>query len=120
MNKIEKLKSQLRIEQEKLYKKEELPKLKNLVGSYWKYRNSYSGPTKPEDYWWLYCRVDKLQENERFLETTEFQIDSDGKIEIKGSHIYNADCFLNGYKSIDKEEFEDAFFKLIKKVKDKI
>lgn len=43
---------------EKQLSESELPALrKKHVGTYLKYRNSYSCPQGPEDYWWVYGRV---------------------------------------------------------------
>jgi uncharacterized protein YyaL (SSP411 family) len=60
----------------------ECPKLLAMRGKVYKYRNSYSCPEKPSDYWWSYTIVDRvIQPTERVMCWT-FQIDSDKNVRI--------------------------------------
>lgn len=82
-----------------------------LVGRHFKYRNSYSCPRKPSDYWWLYTKV--IGADARGLRCFEFQIDRYGKIEIEpqkhGHH-------MAGHVEIDESEFRQAWGRLLHRV----
>lgn len=53
---------------------------KKLEGKAFKYRNNYSCPQKPSDYWWMYIKVLKVTKD--FIDTHEFQTDQYGQITI--------------------------------------
>lgn len=81
----------LRAESDSLRKKicqlEEMelaPKRKALLGKCFKYRNCYSLPEKPSDYWFLYLRVMAISGSTAICQ--KFQIDKDGKLELDLRH----------------------------------
>lgn len=83
---------------------EEIKKNQEFVGKYFKYRNSYSCPRSPEDYWWMYARVDRLNKSGIPVGVT-FQTDSDGKIEIETSNL-RVDMY---WTKITSTEFAEAW-----------
>ncbi len=52
-----------------------------LVGKCFVYRNCYSCPKTDADYWWLYIRIIRLDEDGD-LYATEFQIDAHGSLAL--------------------------------------
>ena len=83
------------------------------VGRYFKYRNCYSCPEKPSDYWWLYIRVTGL-DRDGSLQYTECQIDKYGEITIKAKkHMY---WLTDGYIPISAAEFGRAWDRVAAKL----
>jgi hypothetical protein len=86
-----------------------------VVGRCYKYRNSYSCPKVPSDYWWLYAKVTKV--GDYWPVTFEFQTDKDGRIDIQ-----TRDCSVgigkegNGYIEIPSKEFNAAWRALQKRI----
>lgn len=64
-------------EEDKLFKEKE-PEIMAQKGTCYRYRNSYSCPSKPEDYWWFYKKiVDVIKKDKTFYRFSEsFQMDS--------------------------------------------
>lgn len=109
---IEKEMAKLRNKLWAIEKKEADEENKKLVGKYFKYRNCYSCPEKPSDYWYLYKRVIGL--GKTGLITEEFQIDKDGKCSAcfnKGSYSY-----MTGYTEISRSEYLKALSKFKKRI----
>lgn len=87
---------------------------KQHIGRCFKYRNSYSCPEKPSDYWWLYIRVTGLLKDGS-VEYTEFQIDKYGEVTIKAKkQMY---WVRDGYRPISKSEFDRAWRRTMEKIK---
>lgn len=63
--------------------KEEENRNKNLVGKFFKFKNSFSCPKTDEDYWWLYIKIVKVDGS--YLKCIQFQKDIYNKIKI----VYN-------------------------------
>ena len=82
---------------------------KALVGKFFKYRNCYSLPAKPSDYWWLYVRVESMSKGGTLAALT-FQRDSDGKIEFARHDHWQR---LDGHMSIPRREFNAAFKRML-------
>lgn len=78
-------------------------KLKKFVGKYFKFRNNYSCPQLPEDYWWEYLYVKKIENGE--LIVSEISKDSKGIISIE---MNKWSMFLN-WIECSKEEFNEFF-----------
>jgi len=88
----------------KLYKKakeledaiaeiEKGPALRALVGRCFRYKNSYSCPEKPSDYWWLYKRVLGVKTGryeEVFIE--QFETDKNGETTILHHSLTYMSC----------------------------
>jgi hypothetical protein len=96
LNKISKLETQERIE-----------KCKVLVGKCFKFRNSYSCPSNPSDYWWLYAVVTGFTKH-GFLQLLKFQIDKDGRVRIDTDQVMMHDS-LAGYAEITSSELAGAW-----------
>ena len=80
-----------------------------LVGKCFRYRNSYSVPQKPSDYWWLYVKI--IGTRGASAITFEFQTDKDGKLFIEPSleHYNRFPSADRGYQSISSTEFNRAW-----------
>jgi len=100
--KIAKLQGKIHALRDEQFKEVELPKLKKLVGTYWKYKNSYSFPEEESDYWYIYRRIDSIFNNS--LQCTDVQIDKDGRAEIRSREISWYGLGGNWQPS-DKKEF---------------
>lgn len=84
-----------------------------LVGLCFKYKNNYSIPEKPSDYWYMYSRVTSL--NGDGLNVFSFQTDKDGKLTVEPDgyqvQVYGDPC--------SPDEFNREFKKAISKVESK-
>jgi hypothetical protein len=109
MASIETLKATARKAQNEIYKielAERQQQSEKLVGKTFKYRNNYSCPEKPSDYFWLYLKVKKVSRDGHLI-CEEFQTDKYGDISIRFErHQYN---HLSGYISITPAEYRRAF-----------
>jgi hypothetical protein len=83
-----------------------------LVGKCFKYRNNYSCPSKPSDYWWLYIKVTGLSGT--WPKTFEFQVDKYSRIEIKTDTTRIRPD--GGYVEISSKEFADAWKRLQRRI----
>ena len=83
------------------------------VGKVFKYRNSYSCPEKPSDYWWLYSKVTRM-DSDGFLYTMQFETDKSGDIRVNfDRYSYHT----QGHTEIKPVEFKRAWTKLFRKLK---
>ena len=76
-----------------------------LLGKTFKYRNCYSCPEKPSDYWSLYAKVTKV-DKDGYLKVFTFETDRHGHINIRVDdyrHHMN-----DGYKPIPAAEYARA------------
>ena len=93
-----------------------------LVGRFFKYRNSYSCPSVPEDYWWLYLAVTEMNEHGT-LHGWSFQTDKDGRMEIE-PHARVLGQLVSGlgsnYIEIERKEFYAAFDQLAQTIRGRI
>jgi len=78
----EKLRREIRDLEEKERVEKELPGLKKLEGTYWKFHNSYSCPKDQADYWWLYRHVVKVTDDAD-LEMIEIEVDKYGELKMR-------------------------------------
>lgn len=64
------------------------------VGRYFKYRNCYSCPEKPSDYWWHYVKVQKV-DDAGMLTVFMFETDKYGKTSTGvDEHRYHLDDYM--------------------------
>lgn len=59
---------------------------KAMEGRCFKFRNNYSCPEKPSDYWWLYTRVTKVTRDH--IHVQQFQTDKYGEVTISLDKTY--------------------------------
>ena len=85
-----------------------------LIGSCFKYRNSYSCSEKPSDYWWLYLRVTGTDGSGN-LKVLEFQTDKYGEVTIKPARIVWS-RLSDGYRPIKQVEFNKAWRAVQKRI----
>lgn len=86
-------------------KREQLPALrKELVGTFWKYRNSY-GIGEPRK-WWIYRMVMDVVDL-RHVKIFEFQTDCKGKFEAEICDW----ATVEGWTKITRKELVDAWIK---------
>jgi hypothetical protein len=83
--------------------------VKNLVGKFFKFRNSYSGDKDP---WWLFLYVYRL--NEGSADGWSFQKDCYGKIDFDTEKYFR---LLSGYIEIDAKEFWEEYDKIMAELK---
>lgn len=86
---------------------------RDTVGKCYRYRNCYSCPEKPSDYWWLYTKVVGLEGPNIFY--TEFEVAKDGRISIN----FNRQCYasmIHGHVEIRASEFNKAWRALQSKI----
>jgi hypothetical protein len=88
------------------------PRKQKLIGTFYKYRNNYSCPEKPSDYWWLYIHVTGLKGT--MLIGNTFQTDKYGKCEFEKERV--ADSVIAGAKKITKAEYIKALNKFSDKL----
>jgi len=102
-----------------LQEKEDYQKNKSLAGKFYKYRNCYSCPEGPEDYWTLYIMVLGVQPD-GWVDTMHIQTDNEGKISItqqgNGGAIF-FDSVGDNYIEIHRDEFLEVWFKMNDKLK---
>ena len=87
------------------------PVLDNLVGTYWKYRNSYSCPQSDKDYWWMFAKVIRIIDSGSIC-LLKAQIDSEDRMSVKEEtwpYSTNPEKPLSGWIEIDESEFMDAW-----------
>jgi len=77
---------------------------KKLIGTCYRFRNSYGG----EENWWLYAKISGSEDG--FLNLMTFEKTSRGQIEIRPSETRSS---LDGYKLITPEEFNQAWLELM-------
>jgi hypothetical protein len=88
-----------------------VPSFRKLVGTCWRYRNSYSCPQEPSDYWFAYRKLVGLKDKEQAFIAQEFQIDKHGELRASGEAsvpIYRADHEMTGWKQISAKEYRAA------------
>lgn len=99
---------------EAIEENEELPALKQKYeGKYFRYRNSNGFPENSPDCWWLYIRVDKVN-NKYDFECFCFQHDRDRKIIINNTSLTLG--FMEDCREISKKQFDNAFSKFMKSI----
>lgn len=76
-----------------------------LVGKTFKYRNCYSCPEKPSDYWWMYAKVTRMGDD-GLLYLTTFQTDKYGNMEVRFEHL---GYHMQGYHPVPASEFNRAW-----------
>jgi hypothetical protein len=76
-----------------------------LLGKTFKYRNCYSCPERPSDYWPLYAKVTKV-DKDGYLKVFTFETDKYGHINIRvDDHKYH---MSDGYQPISATEYRKA------------
>lgn len=89
--------------------KTEIPRFKSMVGTHWRYRNSYSCPKGPEDYWFVYRRIDSLNKSGE-VTYSEFQCDKDGKVSLEICTDRPIRFLsMTGWSQTDKATYDHAF-----------
>lgn len=96
---------------QRLEERETRRKAQALVGKCFRYRNCYSCPEKPSDYWWLYIRVVSVRRDGQ-CNTIQFQIDRNGMMTVTPSArthtIFMSDA-PGSYRPISRRAFDRAW-----------
>lgn len=98
------------------------PKFKKFIGKCFKYKNNYSCPTKPSDYWFTYTKVVELNPDDIYdtgysgitsrFKGYSFDCDKYGNISIN-----NVDGYIHSLgKEITESEFNEAWNKMMGKL----
>lgn len=105
---VEELRLAAKLANERYHKAEAAIKAvenKKLVGKCFRYRNCYSCPEKPSDYWWLYMRVTKA--DGYWLYAQQFQVDKNGACSFDPKRmLHNVD---GNYEPITKAAYDKAW-----------
>jgi hypothetical protein len=98
----------LRRELRKIEDAEATERNRHLLGRCFRYRNCYSLPQKPSDYWWLYVQVLSVEGDAATV--LQFQTDKDGRMELQPRHFAHAASLTAGdsYQSITHKQFKAA------------
>jgi hypothetical protein len=86
---------------------------KQYEGKYFKFRNNFSCPEKPSDYWFIFYRVDEVISPD-FCYTTAFQTDKYGVITIERKKQNHLNLLTI---EITKKEFNNEYNKMFRKIK---
>ena len=84
-----------------------------LIGKCYKYRNSYSLPEEPDDYWWVYTLIVGAEGSS--LKVFRFQTDRNGTIEIETD--LDLPALTESYQEIGRTEFLQAWANLQKQIR---
>lgn len=87
---------------------------RQAIGKCYRYRNCYSLPEKPSDYWWLYARVERVDEG-GWPVGWSFQVDKDGMITI--SPLQRVHQMFGGWSEITTHEFYVEYAKVLARLK---
>ncbi len=85
-------------------------KARALEGRYFKYRNCYSCPEKPSDYWWLYAAVTGVKDGS--AHSLQFQTDKYGQVIVETEKHFTG----NGFMEIPREELRAAWLHTMAKL----
>lgn len=77
-----------------------------LVGTFWRYFNSYSCPKGDQDRWWLYRAIYDAGDGPREF---NFQVDKDGKASVERDERHVAIEIRDGWEPITAEDFWGAW-----------
>jgi len=96
------------------------PEFKKLEGKYFKYKNSYSCPEKPSDYWFLYTKITEIKPDDVYntrgngvachFKGWSFQTDKYANISVekkKTGYVHSLG------QEITENEFHSAWDKII-------
>lgn len=83
-----------------------------LVGKCFTYRNCYSCPEKPSDYWNSYCLVSRI--TGAYATVLEFEIDKDGMIRIHHERCIPASMLGSSWKEITRAQFNTQAARCLK------
>lgn len=81
------------------------------IGKWFKYRNCYSCPEAPADYWWCYKKIIGI--TDKHFRTWEFQTDKYGNDSIKSEDFGH----LSGWIECHPQEARSAWASLMDKLK---
>jgi len=97
----------------KIESEELLPNYKKKYeGKYFKYKNCYSCPKDDSERWWMYIKIEKVNQL-RWMQGFTFQTDKDGKVTIE------QECSLSEsicQVAITKKEFDAAYKRMLKRI----
>lgn len=83
-----------------------------LVGKCFRYRNCYSCPEKPSDYWPLYAKVQRIDKH-GYLTVFTFETDKDGAVRIKTEKFMMS---MSGYEPITLDRFKAEWRNLKRRI----
>lgn len=84
-----------------------------MVGKCFRYRNCYSCPEKPSDYWWLYAKAERLGEM-GYPVGVSFQVDKDGVLTIQPQQRLHV---IGAWQEIPASDFDAEFAKVLANMK---
>lgn len=102
----------LRTELNKIQDRENAERFSGLVGKCFVYRNCYSCPEKPGDYWNSYCQVRSITGS--YADVMEFEIDKDGMIRIHHNRCVPANMLGSSWQPITLPQFKRQMNRCLK------
>lgn len=87
--------------------REYAPKRRALVGKCFKYRNSYSCPEKPSDYWWMWAKVAGEESGGIALVSSERDKNGDIRIRREWHSLWKGELDSN-YQPVTTKEYDRA------------
>jgi hypothetical protein len=109
---LERQMRKLRRELNAIEERENEEKFGGLVGKCFTYRNCYSCPEKPSDYWQSYCRVSSI--TGAYATVMEFEIDKEGMIRIHPERCMPANMLGSSWKEITRAQFNKQAARCLK------
>jgi len=101
----------------KLYKieaSEDIAENEKYVGKHFRYRNTYGGPDKEKDKWWLYLKITGISST-GWLNGYSFQNDKQGKINIETKELIRVGANIE-YEQITAGQFNKAWRQINKQI----
>jgi hypothetical protein len=99
----------LQLQLNKIVEAEDAARDAAYLGRCFKARNNYSCPSKPSDYWWVYIKVTSIKDG---IQGLMFQIDCNGRIDIKPNEFFMAQT-LDNDTPITDAQFDKAWLKCL-------
>jgi len=113
--KLSKLSGEVEDLKREIEKEETYPRLVSLIGTGWKYRNSYSCPQKPSDYWNVYRKILAVKPNCSAL-VAEFSTDCHGEMTAKTKWECHPRWFPDSWTQCTDKEINAAYARLVGRV----
>ena len=109
---LERQMRKLRTELNEIQDRENAERFSGLVGKCFVYRNCYSCPEKPSDYWDSYCQVHSITGS--YANVMEFEIDKDGMIRIHPDRCVPANMLGTSWKPLTVAQFKRQIDRCLK------
>lgn len=114
---LERQRAKIQAELNAIEQRENAKIAKTKIGKCFKYRNSYSCPEGPEDYWWLYFYITHVEDG--YAMAIRFQVDKHGRIIIERDGLFPMSLNFTEYREIPLSELRDAWRMMLRDIGDR-